>query len=171
MKPVCVRVAPRRGDENTHTLHDGPEGKIKGVAYGVARLRNLEQGVFGRYLDASSIVVHIENTRAGKLMDRNQYPDKIAEIRYTAKLLPFSEFDLKKDDALQMRVSNGGGYSDPLERNPKSALEDLINGNISKVMAQRIYEVVLIENSIKTDSVVTQNIRSTIRKHRLEGRA
>mgnify|MGYP001185677826 CR=1 FL=1 len=107
----------------------------------------------------------------GKLMPRNQYPDQIADIGGTAILLPFSEFDLKNDNVLYMRVSNSGGYGDPPERNPESVLEDFINGYISKETAQRIYRVVLNENTLKMDSVATQEIRSSIREQRLESQA
>ena len=51
------------GGESALTVHDAPEGKIKGVALGVAGLRNSGQGMFGGYPGAPSLLMLKEGTR------------------------------------------------------------------------------------------------------------
>src|SRR5205814_8918782 len=50
------------GVESAHTLHDAPEGKIRGVAYGVAGLENSGHGMFGGYPGAPSVMLLMEKT-------------------------------------------------------------------------------------------------------------
>ena len=51
------------GVEATVKLHDAPEEKIKGVAFGVAGLRNSGVGMFGGYPGAPSLLTLLEGTR------------------------------------------------------------------------------------------------------------
>ena len=45
-----------------------------------------------------------------------------------------------------MRVASGGGYGDPLERDPQLIQEDVNNGLVSMDAARDIYGVVLSES-------------------------
>ena len=60
-----------------------------------------------------------------------------------------------------MRLANGGGYGDPLERDPQLVLKDVIDGLVSKQAAQEIYGVVLKQNEQTIDLTATENLRRT----------
>ena len=51
------------GSESALTTYDAPKGKIRGVALGVAGLRNSGQGLFGGYPGAPSLLTLIQGAR------------------------------------------------------------------------------------------------------------
>ena len=84
-------------------------------------------------------------------------------------MLPYCEIDLKPDGVLYIRSASGGGYGDPLERDPKLVAEDFSNGLISKETAEEIYGVILDENGLAPNLAATQNLRLRFRQERSEG--
>lgn len=158
------------GAESALTVHDAPEGKIKGVAFGVAGLRNSGQGIFGGYPGAPSLLVLLEGTKVGDFIKENKCPENVADLGGQGRLLPYSEFDLKKDDVLYLRMASGGGYGDPLDREPESVLKGVVNGLISNETAHDIYGVVLDEKSHELDMTATQKLRTLLREERLRGK-
>jgi N-methylhydantoinase B len=155
------------GGESALTIHDAPEGKIKGVALGVAGLRNSGQGMFGGYPGAPSLLMLTEGARVEETIAENNSPDQLAELGGTSKLLPYCEFDIGKNDVLYMRMSSGGGYGDPLEREPERVLNDVEAGIVSREEAQEIYGVVIDGPAPTLDVTATQKLRADLRRERL----
>lgn len=155
------------GVESAHMLHDAPEGKIRGVAFGVAGLRNSGHGMFGGYPGAPSIMVLLAKTKANSLVEANRPPVDLAEIGGEPRVLPYCNFELSKDDVLYMRVASGGGYGDPLEREPELVRSDVINGLVSREGARDIYGVILNGDSTQVDLAATQGQRKKIREAEL----
>jgi len=153
------------GGESALTVHDAPEGKIKGVALGVAGLRNSGQGMFGGYPGAPSLLMLTEGARVEETIAENNSPDQLAELGGTSKLLPYCEFDIGKNDVLYMRMSSGGGYGDPLEREPERVLSDVEAGIVSREEAQEIYGVVI--DGAAPDIAATQKLRLGLKRERL----
>jgi N-methylhydantoinase B len=156
------------GVESAHTLHDAPEGKIRGVAYGVAGLRNSGHGIFGGYPGAPSIMMLMEKTRVQEVMGKNQSPVDISELGGQSKLLPYCNFEVAQGDVLYMRVASGGGYGDPLEREPELVRQDFENGLISRESARNIYGAVIDEADGKIDLAATRELRKTLREDELK---
>jgi N-methylhydantoinase B/oxoprolinase/acetone carboxylase alpha subunit len=154
--------------ESAHTLHDAPEGKIRGVAYGVAGLRNSGHGIFGGYPGAPSIMMLMEKTRVQEVMEKNQSPIDVSELGGNSKLLPYCNFEVAQGDILYMRVASGGGYGDPLEREPELVRQDFENGLISKESARNIYGAVIDEADGKVDLAATRELRKTLRAGELK---
>jgi N-methylhydantoinase B len=153
--------------ESAHTLHDAPEGKIRGVAYGVAGLENSGHGMFGGYPGAPSIMMLMENTNVDDLIANNIPPiDKVA-LGGKERILPYCNFELKKGDALYMRVASGGGYGDPLERDPTLVRDDVQNRIVSRESARQIFGVVL-NDRLEVDVEATRELRVQIRKQESE---
>ena len=156
------------GVESAHTLHDAPQGKIRGVAYGVAGLRNSGHGIFGGYPGAPSIMMLMENTRVQEVMGKNQSPVDISELGGHSKLLPYCNFEVAQGDVLYMRVASGGGYGDPLEREPERVRQDFENGLISRESARDIYGAVIDEADGKVDFAATRELRKALREGELK---
>ena len=156
------------GAETAHMLHDAPEGKLKGIAYGAASAKNSGQGTGGGYPGAPSIVALLERTRVNELMAGNKWADDVDELGGNATLLPYCEFELKEKDVVYMRVASGGGYGDPLERDPRLVLCDVADGLVSPEMAHENYGVVLDQQTNQIDLVATQKLRTIFREQRLE---
>ena len=153
------------GGESALTVHDAPEGKIKGVALGVAGLRNSGQGMFGGYPGAPSLLMLKEGTRVDEVIAAQQAPDGLDDIGGEGRLLPYCEFDIGKNDVLYMRMSSGGGYGDPLDREPERVLIDIENGIVSLQEAREIYGVVVAREAL--DAAATGELRSSLRRERL----
>jgi N-methylhydantoinase B len=157
------------GGESALTVHDAPEGKIKGVALGVAGLRNSGQGMFGGYPGAPSLLILTEGARVEETITENNSPDQLAELGGTSKLLPYCEFDIGKNDVLYMRMSSGGGYGDPLEREPGRVLNDVEAGIVSREEAREIYGVVIDGAAPALDIDATRKLRADLKRERLHG--
>ena len=68
-----------------------------------------------------------------------------------------------------MRVASGGGYGDPLERDPQSVQKDVNNRIISEEAARNIYGVVVDGEGGKVDFAATQELRKLLRENELKG--
>jgi len=156
------------GVESAHMLHDCPERKIRGVAYGVAGLRNSGHGMCGGYPGAPSVMLLLEETKVNELLARNIAPVNMPEIAGRAKILPYCNFEVRENDVLYMRVASGGGYGDPLERDPQLVRTDVVNGILSEEAAHDLYGVVLVGEGFEVDPAATQELRGLIRERELK---
>jgi N-methylhydantoinase B len=156
------------GAETAHMLHDAPERKIKGIAYGAASAKNSGQGTGGGYPGAPSIVRLLEDTRVNELMAENKWGDDVGELGGNASLLPYCEFELKEKGVVYMRVASGGGYGDPLERDPRRVASDVADGLVSREMAHDNYGVVIDQQTHEIDLAATQKLRTSLREQRLK---
>ena len=155
------------GGESALTVHNAPEGKIKGVALGVAGLRNSGQGLFGGYPGAPSLLMLLEDTNVERAFAEGNAPGNLEELSGNRRLLPYCEFDLRGNDVLYMRMSSGGGYGDPLEREPQAILRDVEDGIISLEDAASVYGVVMNEKDSLIDISATERVRADLREERL----
>jgi len=76
------------------------------------------------------------------------------------KQLPavFSELPLTTGSTIRIQTPSGGGYGDPLERDPERVRRDVIAGKVSVEGARRDYAVVIADGKI--DPSQTQALRS-----------
>jgi N-methylhydantoinase B len=63
-----------------------------------------------------------------------------------------------------MKMASGGGYGDPLDRDPRLVLEDIIEGLVSAKAAQEVYGVVLDEKKEAVDLTATESLRTNLKK-------
>ncbi|MEM2793909.1 MAG: hydantoinase B/oxoprolinase family protein, partial [Candidatus Methanomethylicia archaeon] len=68
---------------------------------------------------------------------------------------------MEKEDIFIIRTAGGGGYGDPLERDPEQVLIDLENKYITPEQAIRDYGVVIIDGKI--DYEETYRLRRKLR--------
>ena len=69
-----------------------------------------------------------------------------------------------------MRTSSGGGYGDPLERDPQLVSKDVEDGLISSDEARAVYGVVIGGNGGRVKIAATERLRASLRKERLQER-
>jgi acetone carboxylase alpha subunit len=70
-------------------------------------------------------------------------------------------------DLWMLQVGGGGGYGDPLERDPADVMKDLRESRISHGTATRIYAVVYDEARLKVDVEATAAARDEARRARI----
>ncbi|MFQ6014580.1 MAG: hydantoinase B/oxoprolinase family protein [Anaerolineae bacterium] len=74
-------------------------------------------------------------------------------------------FKLKEGDTYTLYASGGGGWGDPLERDPEKVREDVQNEFVSLESAERDYGVVL-SHSLEVDYQATDALRARLREER-----
>lgn len=83
------------------------------------------------------------------------------------KLPNVVQFTMKKGEGLRGRDSSGGGYGDPLDRDPDRVLHDVLEGWESRGKAHDVYGVVLTgeieDDSLAIDMAATQSRRASLR--------
>ena len=165
----CAAATGGVAVESGHTIHDAPEGKISGVAYGVAGLENSGHGIFGGYPGAPSVMVLTEKTRLKELLAANRPPTEKGELEGRETVLPYCNFELRESDVLYMRVASGGGYGDPFERDPEAVRRDVLNLIVSPGAAREVYGVILTGPDFGVDVDATRQLRARLRKEELDG--
>jgi N-methylhydantoinase B len=73
---------------------------------------------------------------------------------------------MKKGDVFRHEVAGGGGWGDPLDRDPNLVLRDVLNGFVSERSAREDYGVVLVEKPLAVDEAATRCLREQIRAAR-----
>jgi len=150
------------GAEMALTPYDAPQGKIRGVALGVAGLRNAGQGTFGGFPSAPSLLTLIKSTRLRENLGQSTSPTDLTALGGEASLLPYCDFDLNEGDVLLLTSGGGGGYGDPLERDPAAVLKDVQDSLVSENAARDMYGVVVHAGQL--DKSAMEATRSRLRK-------
>ncbi|MEW9921274.1 hydantoinase B/oxoprolinase family protein [Marimonas sp. MJW-29] len=83
----------------------------------------------------------------------------------------FSNYKIKSGDRFTRPTAGGGGFGDPLERDPKAVLEDVIDEYVSVDRAEKDYGVVIevVDADMldyRIDAAATEKARAHIRAHR-----
>lgn len=71
------------------------------------------------------------------------------------------------EDVFVQWVAGGGGYGDPLLRDPELVKRDVADGYLSASMASEVYGVALVDGEV--DSAATERQRAALRTERLDG--
>jgi N-methylhydantoinase B len=74
-------------------------------------------------------------------------------------------FPLELDDVVLMESSGGGGFGDPLEREPERVIADVKEGYVSAGAAEAIYGIVADDRGI--DAAATRRQREALRARRI----
>ena len=67
-------------------------------------------------------------------------------------------------NVIQFHSAGGGGYGDPLERDPQAVKQDVFNEYVSIEMARNDYGVVIDSKTLKVDLKETEKLRATRKK-------
>jgi N-methylhydantoinase B len=73
-----------------------------------------------------------------------------------------ASYPLRRDDVVVMETNGGGGYGDPLTREPARVLSDLSLGYITSQKAQDVYGVVISNGAVHTEATAAK--REALRK-------
>lgn len=71
---------------------------------------------------------------------------------------------LDPGDAIEIYTTGGGGYGDPLDRDPRAVLDDVIDGRVSVESAERDYGVVAEWTAKVVDVAATASRRRSLRE-------
>ncbi len=153
------------GVEVGMAVHRAPEKKIRIIALGVAGFKNSGRGLFGGYPGAPSLLIHHQQTRIQSLLESHVPPTDVADWGGTWEVMPYADFTLNDQGILYLRTSCGGGYGDPLERQPAMVEQDLRDGHVSQDVARDVYGVI-VKDGATVDMAGTEAQRATLRAER-----
>jgi N-methylhydantoinase B len=74
-------------------------------------------------------------------------------------LLKVNALPLASGDDWELRTGGGGGFGDPLERDPKRVRDDVLDGYVSREAAEKDYGVVF-EEDLTVDEEATRRLRA-----------
>ena len=72
----------------------------------------------------------------------------------------------KKGDLVRIHTAGGGGWGDPLEREPDLVLDDVLDGFVSVEAAQKSYGVVIYPVTMAIDQRGTAAMRKDLQSSR-----
>jgi len=77
---------------------------------------------------------------------------------------PYGLTQLKPGDVVTIATAGGGGYGNPLERDPEMVEADVKEGYVSLERAKEDYGVSINPETIKVDEEATRKLRTTLKK-------
>ena len=126
-------------------------------------------GIDGGYPGAGSQATVVRNSRVWDLVRAGTPPANFDEFGGTYEHLPSkTEGVLEPDDVYVFFAAGGGGYGDPLDRDPQLVARDVANGWVSTDRARDSYGVILSVDGA-TDEAATSAQRARVRAARNQG--
>jgi len=113
----------------------------------------------------------IRGSNIDELFALGKIPGCVAETEGKMEVLPQAVqiIQVAPEDLFYFRWLGGGGYGDPLDRDPDSVSRDVRKGLVSLHHAREIYGVVFTDNEMQADKAATIELRREIRETRLGG--
>jgi N-methylhydantoinase B len=124
-------------------------------------------GVFGGYPGSGSHYEHVLGADVANQLAQGRIPRSLAELAGHVEEPEAKSFSLamSEGDVLRLRVGGGGGFGDPLERDPAAVLKDVAERTLTRAAAAAGYGVVIDERG-DLDLVATDRRRAEIRAER-----
>ena len=120
-------------------------------------------GIDGGYPGAGSQVRVLRGTHVWKHLAAGLVPREDSDFGGTVEHLPSKASDvLKSGDVLVFFAPGGGGFGDPLDREPERVANDVGNGWVSHERAREMYGVALADDG-HVDRASTDGLRKEIR--------
>jgi N-methylhydantoinase B len=158
-----------RSGELAYTMYDAPNDHLEGLFAGTGAEMPNAIGLAGGLPGAAIRVARVVQTDvAQRLADGTALPDSLDAIAGRREILccKHERTPLARGDVWYHSWQAGGGYGDPLLREPERVAQDVARRAVSVAAARDIYGVVLDRNG-SVDGGQTAARREQIRKDRL----
>ena len=161
------------GMEFAVVQHDSPDGGLHYVVSGKGANFPMSEGLAGGYPGAPNAYqwVHNNESKSDGTNEDVRASLSIEEMPGEKEDVTWGVFPLMGDDALYVRWNGGGGYGDPLQRDPNSVVEDVRSGVVSADAARHVYGVAINQTGNGHDADDTASMREVMRKSRLVAEA
>lgn len=133
--------------------------------FGNGKGRPAVPGLAGGYPGGPQVDLVARGSAARALLSSGTIPSSLSEIGGDLEIVPSKhETLIGPADALFLHPSGGGGYGDPLLRDPRSVTTDVRDGRVSVHVAGQVYGVVLTDG--EPDLEETRKRRAELRSRR-----
>ncbi len=146
--------------------HDSPRNSFSASLF-PSRGRSFPAGcgIFGGYPGCNLDYIEVRESNS------SEFPPNLASFKGRQEDdISFGTVDITGDDILYIHGCGGGGYGDPLDREPELVLKDVLQGLVTNEPARDIYGVVIDLENERVDVEATNKQRLALRKDRLGGR-
>ncbi len=125
------------------------------------------RGLVGGYPGGGVVYAFKRNSDIKDQFKQGLVPAALAEVHGKTELVPPTLItEISQADVLFRQTPGGGGYGDPLERDPEMVLKDVLNGAVSAGSARKQYGVVIDEATLQVDTRATARQRARIKQAR-----
>lgn len=132
------------GGSSCFIPHDSPLHGVHLVVSAPGKALPLAPGLAGGYPAATSYDVLMRDTNVSAILANGVIPGSLQEIGGRHDILPSHlETDLGGNDVYFTHWQGGGGYGDPLLRDPQLVATDVVTLRVSRSAASDIYGVIL----------------------------
>lgn len=154
------------GGSSCFIPYDSPIGGVHLVISATGKALPQATGLSGGYPAATQHDVLVRGARAKDMLASGRIPASLDEVGGTAEVLQqHLETHLDAGDVYFTHWQGGGGYGDPLLRNPVLVARDIASRKVSPRAAAEIYGVVLQEDGT-VDTAATDAARQRLRRRR-----
>jgi N-methylhydantoinase B len=136
------------------------------VVHGCGIEQPASAGIGGGYPGSTTQFNIRRNTSVQERLRRGEIPDDFNALDGHLEPKSSEESFLRKGDVFERVACGGGGFGDPLERDPQMVLTDVQKGLVSRHCAEEIYGVVLGVDLRGVDYERTKTRRDEIRSQR-----
>ena len=137
------------------------------VVHGCGIEQPASAGIGGGYPGSTTQFNIRRNTSVQERLKRGKVPVDFNALDGQLEPKSSEETFLRKGDVFERVACGGGGFGDPLDRDPQMVLADVQKGLVSLRCAEEIYGVVLGEDLRAVDSEGTKKRREQIRIERV----
>ena len=154
---------------------------VPGIAFGSWGFNSratINQGLFGGYGSPVMPFVRISNTNLKELFNSPKaklpsrswmtYEERGIRGTYQADKYPSPPRPAKEYDIVAGGSAGGGGYGDPIDRDPLLVMKDLEEGIISHRIARDIYQVAYNQETLLVDEEKTKALRKAEKENRIK---
>lgn len=154
-------------NEMAFTLHDARAGGIDVIGHGFGSEAAIGPGLYGGYPAATWQHRVITNSDINKRIKDGTVPADLSELSGDHELMR-AQFrkELHTNDIYCNHFYGGGGYGDPLDREPERVGKDVMDKRVSLESARTIYGVVIDPCTLQVDLAQTQLVRDQVRENR-----
>lgn len=146
--------------------HDAPDGGLHYVISGKGQKHAMTDGLAGGFPGSRNRFVWVHSPDNENLAPR--VAGSLDDLEGTKQDVSWGVFPLMSQDVLYVATNGGGGYLDPLTRDPEAVLNDVRDRVVSHEAAKSIYGTILDEGSV--DLAATAELRRTMIARRQEAR-
>jgi N-methylhydantoinase B len=123
-------------------------------------------GMFGGHPSCTNQFAILRDSDVLKRFASGEMPTELRDIEGTLEIYPgYKATSMRRSDVYRTVSQGGGGYGDPLDRDPHRVADDVTNGLVSVEWARRAYGVVFDAKG-NVDVGETKKVRDAIRQER-----
>ncbi|MGE0735662.1 MAG: hydantoinase B/oxoprolinase family protein [Alphaproteobacteria bacterium] len=150
--------------------HDAPDGGLHYVISGKGAKYSMSEGLAGGYPGAPNKYVWVHNNELDPSRNIDpSFAQRLEDMPGRQEDISWGVYPLMDKDVLYVGWNGGGGYGDPLDRDPEALRIDVAASIVSPDAARDIYGVVLGNGAV--DVKATDTLRKRLRAVRVNRQA